>query len=415
MALQAGTKLGPYEVLAAVGAGGMGEVYRGRDTRLDRTVAIKVLSPHLAQSPELRQRFEREARAISSLSHPHICALFDIGHENGTDFLVMEYLAGESLADRLPKGPLPLPSALRVGLEIAGALEAAHRHGVVHRDLKPGNIVLTKSGAKLLDFGLAKLARAGSNALDEVSSLATEEKPLTEHGTMLGTVQYMAPEQLEGKEADARTDVFALGVVLHEMATGRKAFSGTSRASLIASILSSEPPAISSIQPLAPPAFDHVVKTCLAKDPDDRWQTAHDVMAELRWIAETASQLSGAAPAIPEQRRRVRLVWAAATLLAAATTGLVGWQIGAGASPPRSPLYVALAFPTDAPLVPGNRLSFALSPDGRRLVYVGRQGSRDQLFVRALDEPDSKPIPGAEILHGEEGNPFFSPDGHWVG
>ncbi|HET7293977.1 MAG TPA: serine/threonine-protein kinase, partial [Vicinamibacteria bacterium] len=230
MTLQPGTKLGPYEVLAAVGAGGMGEVYRGRDTRLDRTVAIKVLPNHLAANPELRQRFEREARAISSLSHAHICALYDIGREDGTDYLVMEFLEGESLADRLGKGPLPLSFVLKTGLEIAGALDAAHRHGVVHRDLKPDNIVLTRSGAKLLDFGLAKLARAGSNGTPaEVSSLATEERPLTEHGTMLGTMQYMAPEQLEGKDADARTDVFALGVVLFEMATGRKAFSGTSR------------------------------------------------------------------------------------------------------------------------------------------------------------------------------------------
>ncbi len=415
MTLQAGSRLGPYEILAAVGAGGMGEVYRGRDTRLDRTVAIKTLPAHLAANPDLRQRFEREARAISSLSHPHICALYDVGRENNTDFLVMEYLEGESLADRLVKGPMPLSLALRCGLEIAGALDQAHRHGIVHRDLKPGNIVLTKSGTKLLDFGLAKLVRAEPGATEaELSSLGTEEKPLTEHGTMLGTMQYMAPEQLEGKEADARTDVFALGVVLHEMATGRKTFSGTSRASLIASILTSEPPPISTVQPMSPPAFDHVVKTCLAKDPDDRWQTAHDVMTELRWIAETQSQASGAAPAVRERRRHARLALAAGAALAALAAGLLGWKLGTGASPSGSTLYLALAFPPQAPLVPANRLAFALSPDGRTLVYAGRQGDKGQLYLRSLDQAESKPMQGAEVPGISEGSPFFSPDGAWV-
>jgi len=415
MALQAGMKLGPYEIVAAVGAGGMGEVYRARDTRLDRAVAIKVLPSHVAADLDLRQRFEREARAISSLAHPHICALYDVGHQDGTDYLVMEYLEGESLADRIAKGPLPLPQVLRYGMEIADALDKAHRQGIIHRDLKPGNVVLTKSGAKLLDFGLAKLARAGSGSSPtELSSLATEEKPLTEQGTMLGTMQYMAPEQLEGKEADPRTDVFALGVVLYEMATGRKAFDGTSRASLIAAILSSELPPISSVQPMSPPAFDHVVKSCLAKDPDDRWQTAHDVTAELRWIAQTSSQATGVSPAVRERRRRGKMAWAAGTLVLVFLAGLSGWALGARSPRSGSPLYLALGFSPNAALAPGNRLAVALSPDGRHLVYAGREGPSTRLYVRALDQADSKPIPGAEIPGVSEGSPFFSPDGQWV-
>src|SRR5213594_4388516 len=293
-----GTRLGPYEVLAAVGAGGMGEVYRARDTRLDRSVAIKVLPSHVSSNPAFRERFEREAKTISSLSHPHICALFDIGHQDGTDFLVMEFLEGESLATRLSKGPLPTEQVLRYGIEIAEALYAAHRHGIIHRDLKPGNIILTKSGAKLLDFGLAK-ARTGIGLQD-----ATQQKPLTEEGTLLGTFQYMAPEQLEGKEADARTDIFAFGCVLYEMATGQKAFSGKSQASLISAIIGTQPPPISSIQPMVPPALDRVVKTCLAKDPEDRWQTAHDVMLELKWVAEGGSQAGVPAPVVA--RRKIR-------------------------------------------------------------------------------------------------------------
>ena len=249
MPLAAGTRFGPYEILAPIGAGGMGEVYRARDTRLDRTVAIKVLPEHLSSNPQLRERFEREAKAISSLSHPHICPLYDVGHQDGIDYLVMEYLEGETLADRLKKGPLPPDQVLQYAIQITDALDTAHRHGVIHRDLKPGNIMLTKSGAKLLDFGLAKVRAA--EAVAGMTALPTETTPLTGEGTILGTLQYMAPEQLEGKEADARTDIFALGAVIYEMATRQKAFEGKSQASLISAIMSAEPPPLSTVQPIS--------------------------------------------------------------------------------------------------------------------------------------------------------------------
>src|SRR5512132_2230010 len=294
MPLSSGTRLGPYEIVAAIGAGGMGEVYKARDTRLERTVAVKVLPSHLSTSPEVRQRFEREAKTISQLSHPHICALYDVGNQDGVEFLVMEYLEGETLSDRLVKGPLVFDQVLRYGLEIADALDKAHRQGIVHRDLKPGNVMLTKSGVKILDFGLAKaVAPAAARSGVSLTSLPTQQAraELTAEGTILGTLQYMAPEQLEGKEADARTDIFALGTVLYEMATGRKAFSGESQASLISSIMGSEPPPVSTVSPMTPPAFDRVVRTCLAKDPDDRWQTARDVALQLQGIQQDRSAM----------------------------------------------------------------------------------------------------------------------------
>jgi len=281
MALTPGTMLGPYEVLGELGAGGMGEVYRARDTRLDRTVAIKILPEHLASDAGRRARFEREARTISGLSHPNICALFDIGDQQGIHYVVLEYLEGRTLADRLARGPLPISEVLKLGCDIAFALETAHRHGIVHRDLKPANVMVTKTGTKLLDFGLAKpsAALASPAAVDA----PTLSKSLTEEGVIVGTFRYMAPEQLEGKETDGRTDIFALGVLLYEMTTGRSAFSGTSRASIIAAIMNSEPAPISALQPLSTPALDRVVRTCLAKDPDERWQTAHDVRLQLEW------------------------------------------------------------------------------------------------------------------------------------
>src|SRR2546427_491879 len=320
MALGTGTRLGPYEILSPCGAGGMGEVYRAKDTRLDRTVAVKILPAHLSDNPDLRLRFEREARAVSSLNHAHICTLHDIGHQDGVDFLVMEYLEGETLADRLRKGPLPPEQFARTAVEIADALDRAHRQGVIHRDLKPGNIMLTRAGVKLLDFGLAKLAGPQSaQALSRLSALPTEDKsPLTAEGTIVGTLQYMAPEQLEGTEADARTDIFALGTVLYEMATGQRAFKGKSQASLIAAILASEPPPISSLQPMTPPALDRLVKTCLAKDPDERWQSAHDVAAQLRAIAEGGSSVGAPAVVVAKRKNRERIAWALAALLAGA-------------------------------------------------------------------------------------------------
>src|SRR5688500_18682708 len=260
--VSAGTRLGPYEVVSRVGAGGMGEVWKARDTRLDRSVAIKILPAELAHDPQFKLRFAREAKTISQLNHPHICTLYDVGD----DFLVMELPEGETLADRLERGPLPLSDVLKYGAQIAEALDRAHRGGVVHRDLKPGNVMITRAGAKLLDFGLAKVTEP------EVFDDVTVQKPLTQHGTILGTFQYMAPEQLEAVEADARTDIFALGVMLYEMFTGQRAFVATSRASLIAAIVKEQPRPMSEIQPLTPPAFEHIVTTCLAKDPEDRRQ-----------------------------------------------------------------------------------------------------------------------------------------------
>src|ERR1700682_216493 len=292
MSVKAGTRLGPYEILSSVGAGGMGEVYRARDTRLDRIVAIKVLPTHLADRSELRERFEREARTIASLNHPHICTLFDTGQQDGIDYLVMEYLEGETLAQRLLKGSLLLEQVLQFAIEISDALDKAHRKGVTHRDLKPGNIMLTKTGTKLLDFGLAKLKQEVVPANVQLSELPTMNDPLTAQGTILGTLQYMAPEQLEGKEVDARTDIFAFGAVVYELATGKRAFEGKSQASLIAAILEREPPAMSSLEPMTPPALDRVVKKCLAKEPEKRWQAASDVCDELKWIAEGGSQIT---------------------------------------------------------------------------------------------------------------------------
>jgi putative ABC transport system ATP-binding protein len=276
MTILPGARLGPYEILAAIGAGGMGEVYRARDTRLDRIVAIKVLPPHLADGSELRERFEREAKTIASLNHPHICTLHDIGHQDGIDFLVMEYLEGETLAQRLLKGPLPPEQVLQYAIEIADALDKAHRKGITHRDLKPGNIMLTKSGTKLLDFGLAKLKQEVVPATP-TSQLPTMTNAITGEGTILGTLQYMAPEQVEAKEVDARTDIFAFGAVVYEMATGGKAFQGKTSASVMAKILEADPPPMASLQPMTPPALDRVVKRCLAKEPEKRWQTASDL------------------------------------------------------------------------------------------------------------------------------------------
>jgi len=283
MPLAPGTKFGPYEILSPLGAGGMGEVYRARDTRLERAVAIKILPAHLSTDPARKLRFEREAKTVSALNHPNICSLFDVGSQDGTDFLVMECIEGESLADRLAKGPLPTEQVLKIGTEIADALDKAHRGGVVHRDLKPANIMITKSGAKLLDFGLAKPAIAPTTGVTVTNTAGSS--PVTEQGTIVGTYQYMSPEQVEGKELDGRSDIFSLGAVLYEMLTGKRAFEGKSPFSVASAILEKEPAPIPSIKPLTPRSLDHVVLRCLAKDPDDRWQSARDLALELKYTS----------------------------------------------------------------------------------------------------------------------------------
>jgi eukaryotic-like serine/threonine-protein kinase len=318
MTLAAGTRLGPYEILAALGAGGMGKVYRARDTRLERTVAVKVLPTALSASEQSRQRFEREAKTISQLSHPHICAVYDVGREGDTEYLVMEYLQGQTLAERLARGPLPLDQVLKNGIDIAEALDRAHRSGIVHRDLKPANVMMTNSGVKLLDFGLAKAIEPTSSSTSLTASPTRTH--LTQEGTILGTFQYMAPEQLEGKEADRRTDIFALGAVLYEMATAKNAFPGSTQASLISAIMQNDPPPISSVSPMVPAAFDRVVRTCLAKDPEDRWQSAHDVAVELKWIAEGSQ--AGLPPVIARRKRREHLAWTGLAIAALAAAAL---------------------------------------------------------------------------------------------
>jgi serine/threonine protein kinase/WD40 repeat protein len=415
MTLTAGTRLGPYELVAPVGAGGMGEVYRAKDTRLDRTVAVKVLPAHLSASAESRQRFEREAKTISKLSHPHICALYDVGNQDGVEFLVMEYLEGETLSERLLKGPLVFDQVQRYGVEIADALDKAHRQGIVHRDLKPGNVMITKSGVKLLDFGLAKaIAPAGRTSGASLTALPTQAgTDLTAEGTILGTFQYMAPEQLEGKEADARTDIFAFGAVLYEMATGRKAFSGKSQASLISSIMGTEPPPVSTVAPMTPPAFDRVVRTCLAKDPEDRWQTAHDVMLELKWVAEGGSAAGLPAPVVARRRSRERLAWIVAGVLAASTVGLTILELRR----PRSttPVIRSSVLPpekTSFSFVGGGAGPVAVSPDGRQLVFVASEsGSKKQLWIRPLESLVAKPLPATV----DATYPFWSPDSRFVG
>ncbi len=409
MTLLAGSRLGPYEVLSPLGAGGMGEVWKARDTRLERTVAIKVLPQHLSSSPEVRQRFEREAKTISQLSHPHICALYDVGREGETEYLVMEYLEGETLAERLARGLLPLEQTLRYGVEIADALDKAHRQGIVHRDLKPGNVMLTKSGVKLLDFGLAK-AMASTSKPAALTSFPTAGPNLTQEGTILGTFQYMAPEQLEGREADARTDIFAFGTVLYEMTTGKKAFSGSSQASLISSIMSSEPPAISTVQPMTPPALDRVVRTCLAKDPEDRWQSARDVASELKWIAQASSGAAIPAPAVARRRTRER-IWQAVAAAAVLVAAALVWRLGSRPSVPPRLLRTAIVLPTGLHLDAYNA-SLALSPDGRRIaIAASGPDGRLKLWLRSLDRLEVQPIPGTD----DATYPFWSPDSRNIG
>jgi serine/threonine protein kinase len=410
MSLSIGTCLGPYEILAPIGAGGMGEVYRAKDTRLGRDVAIKVLPSHLSDNPELKERFEREARAISQLTHPHICTLYDVGNENGVEFLVMELLEGQSLADRVEKGLIPTEQVLKFGVEIADALDRAHRAGIVHRDLKPGNIMLTPSGVKLLDFGLARIAAAerSPSDLSSLPTMAAPSQPLTEKGTVMGTFQYMAPEQLEGKPADPRTDIFAFGCVLYEMATGKKAFQGASQASLVSAILRDEPKPISEIVALAPPAFERLVRTCLAKDAEDRWQNARDVRNELQWIAQAGSQTGAPAAVVSRRKSRERLAWILAAAGAAAAAFAIFLVLRGAKSSDRA---IRLSFDKPATSSILGFDSLAPSPDGSRVALVAYSaGGKSAVAVRSIDSLEMKAIPGTEGAS----LPFWSPDGKTI-
>jgi eukaryotic-like serine/threonine-protein kinase len=387
----------------------MGEVYRARDSRLGRTVAIKILPTEVSSDLARKQRFQREARIISGLNHPHICVVHDIGSQDGLDFLVMEYIEGETLADRLKRGPVPVDQVLKFGTQIADALDKAHGSGVVHRDLKPGNIMLASAGAKLLDFGLAK--PIGSIDIGVTQTAASKQSPLTEQGVIVGTFQYMSPEQIEGIDADARSDIFSLGSVLYEMVTGERAFDGKSRLSVASAIVEREPKPISSIKPLTPYTLDHVIRRCLAKDRDQRWQTARDVKLELQWISDTRSDVSAATTATLDSGPRTRkfLLWAALSMLLATLTGVAAWML--------RPIPRPLVSSTVITLPPGQRLAeleepaIALSSDGTQLAYVAVQGDTQQIYLRAMDNPQPRPIPGT--VGGT--NPFFSPNGQWLG
>jgi predicted Ser/Thr protein kinase len=432
MTLTSGTKLGPYEIQSPLGAGGMGEVYRARDTRLDRTVAVKILPVHLSSNPDLRARFEREAKAISAFQHPNICVLYDVGSQDNVDFLVMEYLEGETLYARLARKPLSPDETLKIAIEIADALEKAHRSGIAHRDLKPGNVMLTKSAAKLMDFGIAKpfsLAsgpKSGSASMASVATMAATmadlASPVTVAGTLVGTVQYMSPEQIQGKEADARSDIFAFGALLYEMLTGKRAFEGKSQLSLASAILEKDPEPISAVRPLTSPALNQIVRTCLAKEPDDRFQSAHDLKLQLQWIAAGGSQLGTPAVIASRRKRRFTALTAglAAGWLVAAMAGTLVLIYGKRLTQAQQPVHASIkklpAFDF-APVLAG---APALSPDGRQLAFVGweRNGSQmggadfgGVLVIRDLSSGE------ATALTAPEGAafPFWSPDGQTFG
>ena len=415
MGLVSGTKLGPYEIQCSVGAGGMGEVYRARDTRLNRIVAIKILPPDLSGNSEARGRFDREARTISSLNHPNICTLHDVGHQEGTDYLVMEYLEGETLADRLRKGALPLDQVLKYGIDICEGLENAHRTGVMHRDLKPGNVMLTKTGAKLMDFGLAKsmtAVGAASSSLTMTFSGPSRDQPLTSKGMLVGTFQYMSPEQLEGKDGDARSDIFALGSILYEMITGQHAFQGKTTASTIAAILAADPPPLSSLQPMSPPELQRVVRGCLAKDPEERFQTVHDVKLQLKGIAESGSQTGISGPVVSARKGRERILWLASGILLGA---LVAFSL-IPFLPPKKVVhglhaYIPAPEQTEFIFVGDRTAPLEISPDGTRLVFgaTDMEGRR-LLWVRALDTSTSQPLPGTAGAT----YPFWSVDSRFI-
>jgi serine/threonine protein kinase len=416
MPIAPGTKLGPYEILSPLGSGGMGEVYRARDTRLDRAVAVKILPAHLSSDPARKQRFEREAKIISGLNHPNICTLHDVGSLDGLDYLVMECVEGDSLAQRLEKGPVPGDQVLKIGAEIADALDKAHRSGVVHRDLKPANIMLTKSGAKLLDFGLAK-PTAPQATLATLTTAFPQQSPVTQEGTIVGTFQYMSPEQIEGKELDGRSDVFSLGTVLYEMLTGKRAFDGKSQLSVASAILEKEPAPISTVNPLTPASLDHAIRRCLAKDPEDRWQTARDLALELRWLATPSAVTSSDAlrPVVPVSpknkfRKYIPYIIEALALFAVAylfgrpaRTATAPVTLRANIIPPEKSQFASIE--TDEGGVP------AVSPDGRYLVSpLHDADGKVRLWLRPLQSTEGKVLPGTE----GSGHAFWSPDSRSV-
>jgi eukaryotic-like serine/threonine-protein kinase len=415
MGLSPGTRLGPYEIESALGAGGMGDLPRPRDTRLERTVAIKVLNSALVATPDLKVRFEREARTVSQLNHPNICTLYDVGHQDGTDFLVMECLEGETLGERLKRGPLPTEELLKIAIQIADALEKAHRAGIVHRDLKPGNVMLTKTGAKLLDFGLAKptmMAAAAGHSAPLLSAAATmasptpHASPLTSAGVLVGTIQYMSPEQIEGKEADARSDIFAFGAMLYEMATGKRAFDGKSQLSVATAILEREPETPPETLAKFPRAWSQVLGGCLAKNPDDRFQSAQDIKLQLTWMGENLRDV----PARGKPAASTRWLASIAALALIAAGALVAWWRAARA-PVESP---AVAFAVDLgqrqEVAVDTGRAVAVSPDGSHVAFVVTDNGLPHLVLRATNGFDFVVIPDSS----DAVFPFFSADGQWV-
>jgi eukaryotic-like serine/threonine-protein kinase len=426
MALTAGTKLGPYEIQSPLGAGGMGEVYRAHDSRLGRDVAIKVLPPQLQADPDLKARFEREARAISSLQHAHICTLFDVGHQDGIDYLVMEYLEGETLAARLLKGPLPLDQVLTVAIQTADALERAHRHGIIHRDLKPGNIMLTKSGAKLMDFGLAKGravgATSGGTAVGvltpstptmNIAQMTSPLTPLTQKGLIVGTFQYMAPEVLQGAEADARSDIFSFGCALYEMTAGKRPFDGKSQVGVLAAILEKEPEPISAVQPMTPPALEKLIRTCLAKDPDQRWQSAHDLKLQLEAISEMGSKAGVPAVVAGARRERKRLgtIFAVAGWVLALAGLVAAVLYSRRLSEAQQPMRADIALPSGTDMSLNTFGGAVISPNGKRLAIPAQIPNGSELWVRDLASGKAMAIPGTQGISF----PFWSPDSSMIG
>lgn len=409
MTIEPGAKLGPYEIIEPAGVGGMGEVFKARDTRLERTVAIKVLPAGSAMNEDLRARFEREAKIISSLNHPHICTLYDIGNEAGRDYLVMEFIEGETLSERLKKGAIPTNEVLSIASEISDALDKAHRQGLIHRDLKPGNVMLTREGAKLLDFGLAK-SQFGGGAISGVSAI-TQTTPLTGAGTIMGTMQYMAPELLDGSVADARSDIFAFGVMLYEMLTGQRAFEAKSQASLIAAIIERTPPPVSHIMPMVPPMLDRIVSKCMDKDPDKRWQSVRDLSDEIRWVAQAGSMAGVPAPLAAKRKLRFTVARAIGAVAIVAFLSVSYLYYQAAHRP--QPLLTTMILPDEsAKLSDWANGSVLLSPDGTKLVYVASDtsGGDNRLWVRALNSLAAQPLKGTERAYF----PFWSPDGEYI-